>query len=88
MLGISADMLYESLKSPDDALAKVKPFIPEHHLNYPVAMADDSIITSYGLHTVPGTFLIDRSGRVAATYVGIIDKSDVESNIKQLLAEQ
>ena len=30
----------------------------------------------------------DKSGRVAATYIGVVSKSDVESNIKKLLADQ
>jgi peroxiredoxin len=37
---------------------------------------------------VPATYLIDKQGRIAATYSGIIDKSDVDSNINKLLAEQ
>jgi glutathione peroxidase-family protein len=33
------------------------------------------------------TFLIDRSGRIAAVYQGVIDKADIKSNIQQLLKE-
>ncbi len=31
--------------------------------------------------------LIDRGGRIAAKYVGIVDRANIESNIKALLAE-
>jgi peroxiredoxin len=36
---------------------------------------------------VPATYLIDKQGRIAATYSGVIDKTDVDSNIDKLLAE-
>ena len=31
---------------------------------------------------MPDTFLIDRKGRIAAAYAGLVDKDDVEANIK------
>jgi len=31
------------------------------------------------------TFLIDREGRGAARYAGVVDKPDVEKNIRNLL---
>lgn len=50
-------------------------------------MGNDGVIKSYGFASYPATFLIDKSGRIAATYVGIVSKEDVEANIKRLLAE-
>ncbi|NUQ30277.1 MAG: hypothetical protein HOQ35_17405 [Acidobacteriaceae bacterium] len=57
------------------------------HVNYPIVMGNDGVIKSYGFASYPATFLIDKSGRIAATYVGIVSKEDVEANIKRLLAE-
>jgi hypothetical protein len=38
---------------------------------------------------MPDTYLIDRQGRVAAAYLtGLMDRDDVEVNIKALLAER
>jgi peroxiredoxin len=51
-------------------------------------MGDAALITTYKLGSVPATFLIDKQGRIAATYSGVIDKSDADSNINKLLAEQ
>jgi len=82
------DTSYEGSKSPDEAWSKVKPFVLDHKLNYPVLMGDATLITSYKLAALPATYLIDKQGRIAATYSGLIDKSDVDSNIKKLLAEQ
>jgi len=88
VVGISMDTSYEGSKSADEAWSKVKPFALYHKLNYPVLMGDATLITSYKLGAVPATYLIDRQGRIAATYSGVIDKSDVDSNINKLLAEQ
>jgi peroxiredoxin len=88
VLGVSMDTSYEGSKSADEAWANVKPFIQEHKLNYPVLMGDATLITSYKLGAVPGTYLIDKQGRIAAIYSGVADKSDVNSNIDKLLAEQ
>ncbi len=59
-----------------------------HKLNYPILMGNDSVIDAFGFQSYPATYLIDRSGKIAATYVGVVDKNDVEANIKSLLAER
>ena len=88
VVGVSMDTSYEGSKSADEAWSKVKPFVLDHKMNYPVLMGDAMLITSYKLGAVPATYLIDKQGRIAATYSGVIDKSDVDSNINKLLAEQ
>jgi peroxiredoxin len=88
VVGVSMDTSYEGSKSPDEAWSMVKPFVLDHKLNYPVLMGDATLITSYKLAALPATYLIDKQGRIAATYSGLIDKTDVDSNIKKLLSEQ
>jgi len=74
--------------SMDDAGWKaVKPFIAANRLNYPVVIGNDGLAKSYGLTSMPMTFLIDRKGKIAATSVGIVDKSACEREIIQLLAK-
>jgi peroxiredoxin len=87
-VGISADIPYSGLKNSEEAWRQVRPFIVSHKLNYPILMGNDSIVDAYGFEAYPATYLIDRSGKIAATYVGVVDKSDVEANIKRLLAER
>ncbi len=88
VVGISMDISYENLKSADEAWSKVKPFVMDHKLNYPILMGDDVVSNSYDLEAYPATYLIDKDGRIAATYVGVVDKNDVDSNINKLLAER
>jgi peroxiredoxin len=87
-VGISTDIAYEGLKNADEAWKRVHPFMASHNMNYPVLMGDDSVVNEYGFKSYPATYLIDRSGRIAATYVGVVSKDDVEANVKKLLSER
>src|SRR5580692_5171542 len=42
-IGVSMDISYESLKDASQAWGKVKPFMANHGINYPIAMGDDAI---------------------------------------------
>jgi len=50
-------------------------------------MGDDGIAKGYSVQALPVTYLIDRRGRIAAKYVGVVDRANIEANIKMLLAE-
>jgi peroxiredoxin len=87
-LGISADIPYEGLKSPQEAWTLVKPFIASHHMNYPVVMGSSDLVDTYGFRSYPATYLIDKKGRIAALYEGVVSKDDVEKNVNILLSER
>jgi peroxiredoxin len=87
-VGISMDVSYENLKNAEEAWAKVRPFVSTHKVNYPILMGDESVFGAYGLNALPATFLIDKSGRIAATYIGVVSKDNVEANLKKLLTER
>jgi peroxiredoxin len=61
--------------------------ILSHHLNYPILMGNDKVIDSFGFKSYPATFLLDKTGKIAATYVGVVSKDDVAANIDRLLKE-
>jgi peroxiredoxin len=51
-------------------------------------LGDNVMAKQYGIGNLPDTFLIDRRGRVAAAYKeGLVDRDNVEANIKALLSE-
>jgi peroxiredoxin len=88
-VGVSMDISYEDLKNANEAWARVRPFVAKHGVNYPIAMGDDAISKAYALNAFPATYLIDKSGNIAVAYVGmVIDKGNVETNIRSLLAER
>ena len=87
-LGVSMDMSYEGRKSADEAWSSVRPFMKKYGINYTIAMGDDETLGAYALKSLPDTFLIDKSGRVAVAYTGVvINKDNVAANIKSLLSE-
>jgi peroxiredoxin len=64
----------------------VKPFIEKTRVNYRVLLSDDQTAKKYSIQNMPDTYLIDREGRIAATYVGVVDRENIESNIKAMVA--
>lgn len=72
--------------SMDDGWNIVKPFLAEHPIPYRILLADKPTAKNYKIDAMPDTFLIDQHGRLAAAYTqGLVDRANVESNIKALL---
>jgi glutathione peroxidase-family protein len=49
-------------------------------------LGNDLSAQAYDITNMPDTFLIDQQGRIAASYVGMVDKDRLEQNIQRLLA--
>jgi peroxiredoxin len=96
VLGVSMD---------DGGWEDVKPFIEQRKINYPIVLGDDKVDQAYskalasmhhsqdaassGLEALPTTFLIDRSGKIAAVHEGIEKgKDDLRNEIDHLLTSQ
>ncbi len=70
----------------DDGWKAITPFVERKKVNYRVLLGDDKTGDLYGgLEALPTTFVIDRSGRIAAVHVGLTDKKDFENAIENLL---
>ena len=67
---------------------KVRKFVDEFRVPYPVAMPERMSQVEYGLEGVPTTILVDKQGRVAKAYVGAVRRADFKTDIEELLAEQ
>ena len=66
----------------------VKPFLSKTRVPYPILLGDAQTAQRFGIESLPDTFLIDRRGRVAAAYrASLVDKNDIEANIKALLSQ-
>lgn len=63
VLGVSVDA---------DGAKKVRDFLREHHLTFPVALDPESRVAKglYGTTGVPETFVVDRAGTIVGKYVG------------------
>lgn len=76
VIGVSLD---------DEGWKVVKPFIKAASVPYRIVLGNDATAKAYGIGSMPDTFLIDREGRIAATNVGMVDRSGLEKNIQVLL---
>jgi peroxiredoxin len=75
---IGIDMYGES---PD----VVKAFMEKAHINYRVAIGNDALGERFHVEEMPLTLLIDRSGRIALSHAGIVDRAQFEKDIQELL---
>ena len=66
----------------------VRPFIQEAKVPYRIVLGNDATAQKYGIQAMPDTLLIDRQGKIAAAYTGMINKDEVEKNIRTLIAER
>lgn len=88
VIGVAMDISYDDLKNAEEAWAKVKPFVASNGIAYPILMGESGALKGYDLGALPVSYLIDARGRIAATYVGLIDENNVKVNIETLLAEK
>ena len=74
--------------SVDDTVEKLRPYVKEYKMNYPVlqGLHHDDIQDAYGpLWGIPVTAIISRDGKVCAKHSGISSKENFEKEIKSLL---
>jgi peroxiredoxin len=69
-----------------DGWKVVKPFIATSKVPYTIILGNDAMAKTYGIENMPDTFLIDREGRIAAAYSGVVDKDNVEANLQTMLS--
>ena len=79
VIGVSLD---------ESGWAAVRPFLARQPVNYPVVIGDNGVLNALGgLETLPTTLILDRSGRVAVTHVGLVSKDSYERDIAAALNE-
>ena len=75
-----------SLDQGPDADAKVRKFIEEYKINYPIVIGDMGIVEAFGgVESIPTTFVIDRAGQIVRRKVGYKPKSFIEDMLSDLL---
>jgi thiol-disulfide isomerase/thioredoxin len=77
IIGLSMDQ-----EGPD----VVKKFMADFHINYPIVMADDSVVQAFGgVDGIPTTFIIDRTGKIRDKKVGAMETAEYEKVLRQYL---
>ncbi len=73
--------------SMDDGPEPVHEFYEEFKMNYPVVMGNAQVAQLYGgVFGIPISFLIGRDGRIYSQHMGVVPRSVIEAEIKELLA--
>lgn len=78
ILGVSLDR---------DGWEKVKPFLKQTPINYPIVLGNGEIAGKFGkFNAIPTTFIIDKSGNIVDEHTGVMTRSQLEAKIKPLLS--
>ena len=64
---------------------KAKQFVASHHLVYPALADDGTLRDAYSINGLPVHAFIDRNGIVRKIYIGELDKSQMEADVKMIL---
>jgi thiol-disulfide isomerase/thioredoxin len=79
ILGVSVDQ---------DGPNGVHEFSVKYGINYPVIMAQKSMIQDYGgIEAIPSTFLVDTNGNIVKKFIGQMSFSQYEAEIKPYLPD-
>lgn len=65
----------------------VRKFLQDFGVNYPMLLPDETFPLARNVEDLPTTFLIDRQGRIAKTYVGEVEERVFRADIEILLNE-
>ncbi len=64
----------------------VREFAARMELNFPVVMGDDPLALDFGgIHALPTTMMVDRTGNIVSTHTGLVSKQVYQTEIEELL---
>jgi peroxiredoxin len=70
----------------DDGWKSVKPYVDDKKINYRVVIGSEETSLMYGnVESLPTTFVIDRTGKIASMHIGLVSKITYEEEIARLL---
>jgi peroxiredoxin len=71
----------------DSDPSKIAAFAHEVGVNYPVLLGTDQVSDDYGnVQYLPTTFYIDRNGAIVSKMAGLLDRKDIEDQVKKALS--
>ena len=69
----------------EEGLARVKPFLAKHPMEYTVALGKDAFNQTYRLDQLPVTLIFDRTGKQVQRFEGFTSESDLRSALQKAL---
>ncbi len=75
--------------SLDKELGKLKTFVAENKITYPIAMANKEVQNAYGnVQAIPTTFILDRNHIIVKKHVGFTTQAVFEADLDEILKTQ
>jgi peroxiredoxin len=71
---LKPDQVLISVVADADDAARVRAFVGEYGINYPVLLADDRVISAYAVGAFPTTYFLTPDGKIASTSVGLSNR--------------
>lgn len=79
IVGIATDVIAED---------RIRAFVAEHDITYPILLADPRVIREYGgIKALPESFLIDRAGRIRHRVIGYFAEPALRSAVNRMLED-
>jgi peroxiredoxin len=78
VIGVAVD------QGESDAVSR---FLANRPVDYRIVLGDRDVARLHGATSIPTTFILDRTGRIAVRHVGYCSKREFESDIRTVLAE-
>jgi peroxiredoxin len=67
---------------------KIRAFVQKFNVTYAIALPQPLSQMAYGLDGLPTTIVVDRKGRAAKIYSGMVREKDLRSDVTSLLKER
>ena len=69
-------------------LGDVKPYANSVGINYPVVFGTMDVVNDYGnIYAIPTSFIIDQSGKIVTSHIGLVPKKIIKGEINSLLGK-
>ncbi|MGC1676919.1 MAG: TlpA disulfide reductase family protein [Candidatus Binataceae bacterium] len=79
VIGIACDTIQ------GDGIRAVAPFVEEFKINYPILIANESVLDALGVEAIPTTLFIGRDGRVVSRVLGAGHAGELTDSARALL---
>ena len=79
VLGIACDTVQ------GEGARSVKPFVRDFGINYPILLAETSVLDSFGVEAIPTTIFLSPQGAIVGHIMGAGAPGELSANVKSLL---
>lgn len=78
---LSPDQRFYAIVADADDPARIRRFVAEHHIEYPVLLGTDAVLRAYRVSVFPTTYFIGPDGKVAGHTTGMSTRWGLETRL-------